>query len=138
MKTKSKLFIPIIAALAIVASLMNWIIRSKEPFHPLEWLTVGLVALVPALIFYRAFDIFRSSKVGLTTEDEFSKSVKEKAAANAFQFSVYMWTFIILFVKDVSPQSKIILGLGLITMGVVFLINWFRFSKIGISDENKG
>ncbi len=137
MKSKIKLPLQILAALAIVALLINWILQSKEPFHPLEWLTVGLVALIVAFILYMAVDTYRSAKVGLTTEDEFSKSIKEKAAAKAFQFSVYMWTFIILFVKDMSPQSKIILGLGLIAMGVVFLINWFRFSKIGISDDNK-
>ena len=68
---------------------------------------------------------------------ELSKRIKEKAAAKAFNFSIYMWTFALLFLIDMGPRVKIIVGLGLLGMGLTFLINWFYLSKVGISDENK-
>ncbi|MEL7005046.1 MAG: hypothetical protein AAFN93_20255 [Bacteroidota bacterium] len=136
MNINNKVLLQVISALTIVALMALWVIQSEGAFHPLEWVTVGLISIIIGFMLLMAFDTYKNEKMGLATEDEFSRTIKEKAESKAFQFSIYMWTFIILFVRDISPQSKIILGLGLISMGMVFLFNRFRFSKIGISDED--
>ena len=74
----------------------------------------------------------------MTSDDELSKRIKEKATAKAFNISFYMWLFIILFVNGIEPKGKIIMGFGLLGMALVFFLNWLYYSKAGVSDEKQG
>ncbi|TFG76257.1 MAG: hypothetical protein E4H26_04825 [Flavobacteriales bacterium] len=79
----------------------------------------------------------KSERAGLTPDDELSKRIKENAAAKAFGISMYLWLLVILFVKGIAPQVKIIMGFGLLGMVLLFFLNWLYYTKVGILDENK-
>jgi uncharacterized membrane protein len=114
-----------------------WAYLAKEPFNTMGYLIFGLSILMIGLGLYFKIQRFNSEKSGLNPDDELSKRIKEKAAAKAFSFSIYMWVFIILFLTEMEPGDKIIIGLGLIGMGLIFFLNWLYYSKTGISDEDQ-
>ena len=137
MKTKHKSFISFISPVLGLTLLGLWAYMAKEPFDKLGYLIFGLSILLIGFGLYFRIQSYKSTKAGLTSDDELSKRIKEKAAAKAFGISIYMWLFIILFVKGTEPKVKIIMGFGLLGMALVFFLNWLYYSKVGISDENK-
>lgn len=93
---------------------------------------VGLIVLFSiALIFKR----FKDEKKGLVTEDELSRNVKQKAAANSFVASFYLWTAILLLLNNGSLGNEIPLGIGIIGMALLFLGFWAYQSTRGNVSE---
>ncbi len=137
MKTKHKSFISFISPVLGLTLLGLWAYMAKAPFDKLGYLIFGLSILLISFGLYFRIQSYKSAKAGLTSDDELSKRIREKAAAKAFGISIYMWLFIILFVKGTEPKVKIIMGFGLLGMALVFFLNWLFYSKVGISDENK-
>lgn len=136
MKNKHKSLVSFISPTLGVMLLGLWAYMAKEPFNTIGYLIFGLSILMIVFGLYFKIQIYKNEKSGLNPDDELSKRIKEKAAAKAFSFSIYMWVFIILFLIDMEPRDKIIIGLGLIGMGIIFFLNWIYYSKIGISDED--
>ena len=137
MKTKHKSLISFIFPAMGIALLSFWVYKSNKPFDLLGYLIFGLSILMIGFGLYFKIQSFKSERAGLTSKDELSRRIKEKAASKAFSYSVYMWVFVILFLTDMEPREKIIIGLGLLGMILIFFLNWLYYSKIGISDENK-
>ena len=137
MKSQYKFLLSAVPLAGIVALIGFWAYKTTKPFDSVAYLIFGLVILVVLLSLYFKITTYKNEKAGLSAEDEFSKRIKEKAAANAFNWSIYMWTFVILFLIDVEPRTKIIIGLGIMGMGLLFLFNWFYLSKVGLPDDNK-
>jgi hypothetical protein len=137
MKTKRNLLISFISLAGVITLLGMWVYKTNMPFDTLGYMIFGSVILIIALSLYFKINSFKSEKVGLTAQDELSKGIKEKAAAKSFNFSIYMWIFGILFLVDIGPRAKIVVGLGVIVMALFFLTTWLYLSKVGISDENK-
>ena len=137
MKTKYKSLVSFISPTLGIMLLGLWAYLAKEPFNTMGYLIFGLSILMIGLGLYFKIQRFNSEKSGLNPDDELSKRIKEKAAAKAFSFSIYMWVFIILFLTEMEPGDKIIIGLGLIGMGLIFFLNWLYYSKTGISDEDQ-
>lgn len=137
MKSKYKTLFSFVPLVGILALMGLWAYKTTKPFDTVAYLIVGLVLLIAAISVYFKIKSYKNKQAGLTAEDEFSKRIKEKAAARAFSTSVYLWIFVILFLGDMETRYKIIIGLGILAMGLIFFINWFYLSKVGLSDENK-
>ena len=136
MKTKNKSLVSFISPTLGIMLLGLWAYLAKEPFNIMGYLIFGLSILMIGFGLYFKVQRFINEKSGLNPDDELSKRIKEKAAAKAFGFSIYMWVFILLFLVEMEPRDKVIIGLGLIGMGLIFFLNWLYYSKTGISDED--
>lgn len=137
MKTNYKSLVSFIFPVFGISLLSFWAYSSKEPFTMIGYFIFVLSVLMIGLGLYFKINSFKSERAGLTAEDEMSRRIKEKAAAKAFSFSIYMWVFVILFVIKMEPRDKIIIGLGLIGMIFIFFLSWLHYSKVGIPYENK-
>ena len=137
MKTKHKSLISFISPMLGIILLVLWVHKAKEPFDTLGYLVFGLCILLIGFGLYFKIQSYKNEKAGLTSDDELSKRIKEKAAAKAFSISIYMWLFAILFLIGSEPRVKILISFGMIGMVLIFFLNWFYYSKVGISDENK-
>ncbi len=137
MKTKHKSLISFLSPAIGITLLGFWVYKAKEPFDTAGYFIFGLSMLMIAFGVYFKIQSYKNEKAGLTSDDELSKRIKEKAAAKAFVISVYMWVFVILFLLGAEPRVKIIIGFGLLGMVLIFFLNWFYYSKVGISNENK-
>lgn len=136
MKSKNKSPFSFIPFLGVIALIIFWVFKTEKPFDTATYFVLGIMILILGISLYFKVTNYKNERLGLTSEDEFSKRVKENSAAKAFNWSIYMWVFT-LFLLDMEPRTKIIIGLGIIGMGLIFFLNWFYQSKVGISDENK-
>lgn len=137
MKTKHKSVVSFISPIVGIMLLGFWAYMAKEPFNTIGWLIFGLSILMIGFGLYFKIQRFNIEKSGLNPDDELSKRIKEKAGSKAFSFSIYMWVFIVFFLVNMEPRVKIIIGLGLLGMGLIFFLNWLYYTKVGISDANK-
>ena len=119
-----------------LALLMLWMYKAKEPFDSLGYVVFGLCILMIGFGVYFRIQNYNNEKAGLTSDDELSKRIKEKAAAKAFSISIYMWLFAILFLIGAEPRVKIMICFGMLGMVLIFFLNWFYYSKVGLPDEN--
>lgn len=137
MESKSKLFIILVLIGAASFSIGLWAYSTQEPLNVAFYVMAAAVAIIVLLSMYFAYNSFKSEKAGLPAEDELSKRIKEKAASKAFNLSIYMWTFAAMFIVDTGIRAELIIGLGIMGMGLIFLVTWFYLSKTGISDADQ-
>ena len=136
MKTKGKRVIHVILIVAIMATVGLWVYGSKEPLAPWTYAIFGLMALVIGLSLYFASTEVKNEKAGLPANDEFSKRIKEKAGATAFSISIFMWTFGAMFLVDTGIRADLVIGLGILGMGLIFLGSWLYYSRTGLEDDH--
>lgn len=136
MKAKRSSITSFIGSAVVVALLVYWAYQSEKPFDLTAYVIFGACILIVGLGLYFKIGNLKNVKAGLEPTDELSKRIKEKAAAKAFEVSIFMWVLGVLFFADIDPASKVMIGLGVMGMGLVFLITWLYYSKVGISDED--
>ncbi len=132
-KNKKMTLFPI---LGIIALCIFWIYKTNKTFDIVAYSIIGMLLLIISISIYFKIKSYKSIASGLNAEDEYSKRVKEKAASRAYHMSIYMWVIVVLFLIEIQPREKIIIGLGIIGMGVIYFINWMYLSKNGIPDED--
>ncbi len=131
-----KLFFSIFTYAGFLAILGYLLFNTKTPLGPIRYVFFGLIVLMFGIHFYFEFSSYKNEKAGLNPEDELSVRIKERAAARAFHFSIYMWTFIIIFQIDKELKTEMLI-FGITFTLLFYLFSWLYYSKVGISNENK-
>ena len=131
--------LPLLLVLAgtVTFSVAFWLYSSMEKPGFFEFAVAGLVLAVVVASFVIGIRRIKDHRKGLVLDDELSHRIKQKAAARAFSFSIYLWTLILLFMGDADLRADIPIGLGILGMGILFLGFWFYYSKKGLSNENQ-
>jgi len=111
-----------------------WLYSTIETLGTFEITVAVLVALKVIFSLFIGIKRLQDEKKGLTPEDELSKSIKQRAAAMAFMYSFYLWTFIIIFTVDSALRIEIPIGIGIMGMGILFIGFWIYYSKTGIDN----
>ncbi len=62
----------------------------------------------------------RAKMLGLPTEDELSKKIKEKAAAYSFYSSMVLWVVIVLINDIMKLNPRELMGVGVYCMAILF------------------
>ena len=137
MKTKKTTLLQFIPPIAGIVLLISWFYLSEKPFDAIGYIILGVSLFLIGLGIHFKVKRYQNVKIGLPAEDEFSTRIREKAAAKAFYWSFYLWLFVVLFVIEAQPKIKIILGLGLLAMGLIFFVGWLYYNRFGFSNENK-
>lgn len=88
MKTKRKSLVWFISSFTGLAILASWLYLAKAPFDTVGYYIFGLSMLLIGFGLYFKLQTYKSEKAGLTSEDELSKRIKEKAAAKTFSTSI--------------------------------------------------
>lgn len=103
-------------------------------FHLIAILVVAILVIVGIIIGIKRL---KDEKQGLPPEDELSKRIKTKAGAMAFIYSFYVWLIILVFTMDSHiNRIEVPLGIGLFSMGALYLMFWAHYSNIGVDDAN--
>jgi peptidoglycan/LPS O-acetylase OafA/YrhL len=90
---------------------------------------LGLLAIVVAVIRFKSF------KNREPAEDEYTKKVMQKTASYSFYISLYLWVVISYFSEDSSMDTQQVIGLGVVSMAIVFAISWVFVKFIGLRNE---
>jgi len=119
---------------AVVFTVVFWLYSTMENIGTLEYSVAGLVLVVVSISVGAAMKRIKAEKKGLTIEDELSRRIRQKAAANAFALSFYLWTLIAIF--SINSNIGVVIPIGVLGMGLIFVGYWIYYSKTGIKDEN--
>ena len=103
---------------------------------PVDYVIYAGIGSIVLFSIIAIFKQLRDEKKGLVTEDELSRKIKQKAAANSFTASIYLWTMILLFTMDSNIGNEILLGIGIVGMGLIFIGFWLYHNNKGIESEN--
>ncbi len=132
--TKTKISLILMFAGAVVFTVVFWLYSTMENIGTLEYSVAGLVLVVVSISVGAAMKRIKAEKKGLTIEDELSRRIRQKAAANAFALSFYQWTLIAIF--SINSNIGVVIPIGVLGMGLIFVGYWIYYSKTGIKDEN--
>ena len=132
---KIKLMLVFILSGLVAFSVGLWLYSTKSELSLWEYLIAGLVALVVIFSLIVGFKKIKDTRQGFPLDDELSVKIKEKAAANAFMYSFYVWLLIMFFIVDREVSPSVPIGIGILGMGILFIGFWIYFTKVGT--ENK-
>jgi len=77
----------------------------------------------------------RDRMLGLPTEDELSKKIKQKAAMYSFYSSMVMWILIVIINDIMKLNPREMMNVGVYGMLTLFGIFWLYFRFIGKFNE---
>jgi archaellum biogenesis protein FlaJ (TadC family) len=134
-KTKTMLISVAISTLTFIAGV--FVYSSIDEINAIEYLLFGVLLIIGLLGIVLGIKNLKAEKKGLTTEDELSKKIRDKAASNSFVASFYLWAMILAFTIDSGISGKTILEIGLTGMCLTYGGFWFYYKYKGIDSENK-
>lgn len=133
-KTKTSLIL--ILAGTVAFSVVLWLYSSNTKLDIFEYIVAVVVAVTVIFSIIVGYKRIKNEKKGLPADDELSNKIKRKAASKAYIYSIYMWVVIYFFTRNENIGKEVPLGLGIIGMGLIFIIFWIYYSKQGIDNEN--
>ncbi len=132
--TKKLLFLLIGLTLTFAAGIFAYSTMSEIRIS--DWVIYGAIGIIALLSIVIALKKLSDEKKGFVTEDELSKSIREKAAAQSFMYSIYWWAMLLMFTIDSNLRHETVLGIGLVGMCLIFLGLWFYYNNQGVDSEN--
>ena len=133
-KIKTTMILLPIGTLTFLAGI--FVYSRVEEIKTIEYIVFGVIILIALLGILLSIKNLIESKKGLTTEDELSKKIREKASSQSFTISFYLWTMILAFTMDSGIDGKTLLESGLIGMCLIYGGFWFYYNNKGIDSEN--
>jgi peptidoglycan/LPS O-acetylase OafA/YrhL len=95
-----------------------------------------IVVTIAALFLIFGISKMIKYKNDIVSDDEYSKKVLRLASSRSFMISLYVWLFIMVFSKVIDDYVDSItkIGIGMVLMGLVFLINMIIIKLRGIRE----
>ena len=131
--TKTMLLLLLVGTLTFVIGLVFY--SRMASLGTFEYTVAALVLIAVVFSMIIGMKRLKQQKQGLAVEDELSKLIKLKAAASAFMWSFYSWIMIILFFPITDHGLELPIGLGIVSMGILFLGFWAYYSKSGVTND---
>lgn len=100
-----------------------------------EYIYVGIISVLFLLGLYMGYKRMQSKKEGFPEDDEMSRKIIQKAAANSFYLSLFLWPLLIFLQGWQGSESRIFFGYGMAGMALIFMLNWFFYQKRGFKHE---
>jgi len=117
---------------AVSVTVGIWFHAAMQPPTGYDWIAWFSLAFVILGAFFLAYKRLASERRGLSPEDELSRRIHEKAAARAFFWSLFMWTFGCAALVDSGVAADVVLGIGVIFMGLIYIFSWLYYNRMGI------
>ena len=133
---KIKLMLVFILVGLVSYAVALWFYNTKTSLDTSEYIIAAFVLIVVIFSLVVGVKKLKDIKKGYPSDDELSVRIKQKAAANSFLYSFYLWLGIMLFFNDEVLRSSIPVGLGILGMGILFIGFWIYYSKNGLDSKN--
>jgi uncharacterized membrane protein YiaA len=133
---KIKLMLVFILVGLVSYAVALWFYNTKTSLDTSEYIIAAFVLIVVIFSLVVGVKKLKDMKKGYPSDDELSVRIKQKAAANSFLYSFYLWLGIMLFFNDEALRSSIPVGLGILGMGILFIGFWIYYSKNGLDSKN--
>lgn len=133
-KTRTALILVLSGAVAFTTAI--WIYSTKTELATFHYVAFAAVFFVVAVSLVIGLRRLRNQRRGLTVDDELSRRIKERAAAQSFVFSFYIWLMLMLFTDDLELSVTALIGIGIILNGLLFFGLLYFNTRNGIDIEN--
>ncbi len=130
-----KEFTMIVLAILVIISVVFWFTSTTKPISISEIAMYGALMLIVGFAVFIAIRRMKAAKEGLTTEDELSKKVLQKASSMAFYTSLYWWLFLMYFTEKSKFENHTQIGVGILGMAVLFAAFWVYYNYKGKFNE---
>ena len=99
-----------------------------------EYLFVGVVIILFLVGIFVSIRRMKREKQGLPEDDEMSRKILQKSAAQSFFLSLLLW-LVIMYIQNQSNIFEIyLMGYGILGMVIIFVLSWLRINFKGVSD----
>lgn len=127
--------IALAVSLIVLVGAALWFFKVEKSITGPEVLTFGIIIVLVGFGLYFAYMRFTGARRGEPSEDELSKSMLQKSAAWSYYTSLYMWVFMIWLKDRVTLDTEQVLGAGILSMAVIFLLCWIVIRIRGMRNE---
>ncbi len=125
----------LIIILIVIASIILWMLSSSGSINLNNTGPFLIVFAIPALALMVGWGKIKSLKRGEPVEDEMSKKILQKASSLSFYISIYAWLVISYLSDEFQAETSTIIGGGIITMAIIFVLSWVFYRIKGIRNE---
>ncbi len=122
MKTKTTIIIFVFLFVTSIPRAIDMLVNGIGAYKGYDVLTTLLFLLLSPFFIYLSIKKYKEEKKGLATEDEMSMRLKYKSGYYAYVYSVMMW-MLIYFLKDIFPNTDLMLGIGIVLSILIGLIS---------------
>ncbi|MCU0458406.1 MAG: hypothetical protein MUE37_04850 [Bacteroidales bacterium] len=127
--------IALLVSATVLATTAFWFFGMEKSVNAHDIMSFAVIIILVGFGIWFAIRRFSSAYKGEPQEDELSKRIVQKTAAWSYYISLYMWVFMIWLKDRVTMDTEQVLGAGILSMAVIFML-CFIFHKLrGIRHE---
>ena len=131
-----KKIIPLlVVSVLVLGTTLIWFMNSGSGLQTAEVWQFAVILLIVAFALYILFTRAKSVNRGEPAEDELSKKILQKASSLSFYISLYIWVAMIVINDRVTMDTEVLLGTGILSMAVAWVILVIFFKIRGLRNE---
>jgi uncharacterized membrane-anchored protein len=105
------------------------------PITTLDIIQLAVIVLILTGTAIFVLDRYRSYKQKEPAEDEYSKSLNQRASAVSFYISLFLWLAIMILSNRLSLCTESWITLGILGMALTNIVVWCYFRFRGLKSE---
>lgn len=127
--------IALLVSATVLATTAFWFFGVEKSVNAHDILSFAIIIILVGFGIWFAIRRFSSAYKGEPQEDELSKKLVQKTAAWSYYISLYMWVFMIWLKDRVTLDTEEVLGAGILSMAVIFLLCFIFHRLRGLRHE---
>ncbi len=127
--------IALLVSATVLATTALWFFGMEKSVNSHDILSFGIIIVLVGFGIWFAIRRFSSAYKGEPQEDELSKRIVQKTAAWSYYISLYMWVFMIWLKDRVTMDTEEVLGAGILSMAVIFMLCFIFHRLRGLRHE---
>ena len=121
----------ILLVVLLIVSVVIWILNATTEIKFGNLLMYGIILLITIFALAIAISKLKSAKEGLTSEDELSQLIRNKASSKSYYVSLYWWLILMYLSDKTRLETHSLIGAGILGMAVLFAGFWVYFNFKG-------
>lgn len=127
--------IALLVSFAVLGTTAFWFFIKEKSVSSADIISFGVIIVLVGFGIWFAIRRFSSAKRREPQEDELSKLVMQKTAAWSYYISLYVWVFMIWLKDRVTLDTEEVLGAGILSMAVIFMLCFIFIRLRGVRNE---
>lgn len=124
-----------LVSIAVLGTTAFWFFFKEKSVSSADVISVGVIVVLVGFGIWFTIRRFSSAKRGEPQEDELSRKIMQKTAAWSYYISLYIWVFMIWLKDRVTLDTEEVLGAGILSMAVIFMLCFIFLRLRGLRNE---
>jgi len=125
----------LLVSATVLATTAIWFFGREKSVNAHAIASFGIIIVLVGFGIWFAVRRFSAVRSGEPQEDELSKKIIQKTAAWSYYVSLYMWVFMLWLKARVTMDTEEVLGAGILSMAVIFMLCFIYHRLRGIRNE---